>query len=186
MKKTAGISLMLLIFLSLCLITFSLLSLSGATADAKLAQNSAERTTEYYAAVTEANEILNEIDTQLAAAWREVQTGSDNEDADRNAAAAIGAYADACSKIAASDEALTWTAKSKEELSSEGADSTVIGTLQYEVSVKEEQLLFVELSVLWPESGSDTFYQIISWQIVSTADWSADTSQNLYRTGTAG
>ncbi|MCD7765459.1 MAG: hypothetical protein LUH53_02945, partial [Lachnospiraceae bacterium] len=173
MKKTAGISLMLLIFLSLCLITFSLLSLSGATADAKLAQNSAERTTEYYAAVSEANEILNEIDTQLAAAWREAlqeaQAGPDSEDADGaddSTAAAMTAYADACGTLSIADTPLAWTANVSGSnanadtsesiaINDAGAESqtvSIIGTFQYDVSVTEDQLLHVELSVLWPES----------------------------------
>lgn len=61
MRKTTGISLILLIFLSLCLLTFSLLSLSGALADERLSQKAADRTTEYYAAVSAANEKLAEI-----------------------------------------------------------------------------------------------------------------------------
>ncbi len=177
MKKTAGISLMLLIFLSLCLITFSLLSLSGATADAKLSQNSAERTTEYYAAVTAASEVLDEIDVQLAAALREAESSADSsvaDAADRNTRTA--AYADACSAIAVAGTALTWEAADTDS-------SAVIGTFQYDVDVKEEQQLHVELSIAWPESDDDTLYRITCWQIVSTADWSADTSQNLYRTG---
>lgn len=61
MRKTTGISLILLIFLSLCLLTFSLLSLSGALADERLSQKAADRTKEYYAAVSAANEKLAEI-----------------------------------------------------------------------------------------------------------------------------
>ncbi|MCD8011916.1 MAG: hypothetical protein LUG99_01825 [Lachnospiraceae bacterium] len=107
MKKTAGISLMLLIFLSLCLITFSLLSLSGATADSKLSQNSAERTTEYYAAVTAANGILAEIDTQLAACLREAEASENPEET----------YLDACAQITVDGVELTWT------IYAEGTDS---------------------------------------------------------------
>lgn len=71
MRKTSGISLLLLIFLSLCLIIFSLLSLSESTADLNLNRKSADRTTEYYAAVTRANEILAQIDEQLLTFLRE-------------------------------------------------------------------------------------------------------------------
>ncbi|MCC8137252.1 MAG: hypothetical protein LIO76_04175 [Clostridiales bacterium] len=190
MKKTAGISLMLLIFLSLCLITFSLLSLSGATADANLAQNSADRTTEYYAAVTTASQILSEIDSQLAAALRETLTGSTGEDRSPSSAAgtddSIAAYAEACGAISVSGASLTWEASVLNESSAAETGYTVVGTLQYDVPVKEEQLLHVELSVIWPQTGSDPLYQTASWQIVSTADWTADTSQSLYRTGQAG
>ncbi len=179
MKKTAGISLMLLIFLSLCLITFSLLSLSGATADAKLAQNSADRTTEYYAAVSMANEILGQIDAQLADALQNVQTENGADDNAASEDSSLTAYADACSTISVSGAALTWEAGSSED-----HDSAIVGTLQYDIAVTDDQLLHVALSVVWPKSDSDTLYQITSWQILSTSDWSADTSQNLYRTDT--
>ena len=66
MRKTSGVSLILLIFLSLCLIVFSLLSLSGAVADETLSSQAADRTTEYYAAVSSSNALLAQIDEQLA------------------------------------------------------------------------------------------------------------------------
>ncbi|MCC8065672.1 MAG: hypothetical protein LIO94_01020 [Clostridiales bacterium] len=106
MKKTTGISLMLLIFLSLCLITFSLLSLSGASADQNLSQKAADRTTEYYAAVTTANEILDKIDSQLAAALKESADSKSPEQA----------YMEACEKLSVSGTELTWTENSSDTL----------------------------------------------------------------------
>lgn len=60
-----GIVSLLLIFLVLCLATFSLLSLSSASADEKLAIKVTERTSEYYNAVYKANEMLKNLDEQL-------------------------------------------------------------------------------------------------------------------------
>lgn len=60
-----GIVSLLVIFLVLCLVSFSLLSLSSAVADKKLADKMVNRTTEYYAAVSEANKILADVDEQL-------------------------------------------------------------------------------------------------------------------------
>ena len=73
MRKTTGLSLLLLIFLSLCLLIFSLLSISGATADETLSQKTADRTKEYYAAVSEANQLLAEIDALLGEELRNVE-----------------------------------------------------------------------------------------------------------------
>ncbi|MCD8395607.1 MAG: hypothetical protein LUD12_00200 [Lachnospiraceae bacterium] len=162
MKRTAGISLMLLIFLSLCLITFSLLSLSGATADENLSQKTADRTTAYYEAVTQANGILDEIDTQLAATFKET-VGDEN---------AKEAYLAACEEITVAGAELVWS------LEEENA-----GMLSYDVAMTDDQHLHVALSICWPEESTDTFYQITSWKVVSTQDWTRDTSQNLYRTG---
>ncbi|MCD7954548.1 MAG: hypothetical protein LUG93_02075 [Lachnospiraceae bacterium] len=188
MKRTAGISLMLLIFLSLCLITFSLLSLSGANADEKLSQNSADRTTEYYAAVTEANEILSEVDARLADAFLEAQGSEDPEQT----------YFEACAEITISGVDLEWTMNENsadENVIDSGSDSSdeaaenenaesieeISYTLSYNVEMSDDQHLHMELSVTWPTSGSDTLYRVISQQVVSTQDWSADTSQNLYQ-----
>ncbi|MCD7834836.1 MAG: hypothetical protein LUH00_12750 [Lachnospiraceae bacterium] len=182
MKRTAGISLMLLIFLSLCLITFSLLSLSGATADENLSQKAADRTTVYYEAVTSANEILAEIDTQLAAALKESADAANPEEV----------YLAACAEITVPGTELTWTEAESEiadtdttTASSNGsdssADSPASGLLSYDVTMTDDQHLHVTLSIRWPEEPSDTLYQITCWKVVSTQDWSRDTSQNLYR-----
>ena len=66
MRKTSGLSLLLLIFLSLCLVTFSLLSVSESSADRKLSEKAAQHTTDYYHALSEANEILAKIDDALS------------------------------------------------------------------------------------------------------------------------
>lgn len=212
MKRTAGISLMLLIFLSLCLITFSVLSLSGANADEKLSQKSADRTTEYYAAVTRANEVLSEIDARLADAFLEAQDSEEPEQA----------YFEACAEIAVSGVDLEWTvndnntddieksvenndtdssdepaendnadstndsaedSNTEETIDNEDAESTAEAAyiLSYDIEMSDDQHLHVELSITWPSSDSDTLYRMVSQQVVSTQDWSADTSQNLYQ-----
>ena len=48
MRRTSGLPLLILIFVSLCLITFSLLSVSESRADQTLVEKMAERTTTYY------------------------------------------------------------------------------------------------------------------------------------------
>lgn len=62
---TAGISSLLLIFVSLCLLTFAVLSLVSARADYRLSAKIADRTTAYYGASNQAHELLREIDTAL-------------------------------------------------------------------------------------------------------------------------
>ena len=48
MRRTSGLPLLILIFVSLCLITFSLLSVSESRADQTLGEKMAARTTTYY------------------------------------------------------------------------------------------------------------------------------------------
>ena len=74
-----GISLLLLIFLTLCLITFSLLSLSGASADENLSRRAADRTLSYYEADSSANDILARTNEYLAKYLKEAEEDSDPE-----------------------------------------------------------------------------------------------------------
>lgn len=60
-----GSSLLLVIFLVLCLVTFATLSLSSARSDKSFSQRLADRKTEYYQASNRAEELLARIDSLL-------------------------------------------------------------------------------------------------------------------------
>lgn len=159
MRKTSGISLMLLIFLSLCLMIFSLLSLSGATADERLSRKSADRTTEYYAAETAANELVAKIDAQLAGCLKEAAAAETPADA----------WAGLCAGLPELMPELTWTEAPEPALS-------------FSVPVSDGQLLAVTLAVPYPDAADDTLYDVVTWQIVNTQEWTPGSLQNLYRT----
>lgn len=165
MRRTSGISLLLLIFLSLCLMTFSLLSISESAADRNLSQKSAERTLNYYEAVTEANQVLHEVDEILGTYLREACT----EESAADAQAALR-YLALCSNISDALPEVTW---------SQSDDTT--GTISFSVPVTDTQRLSVALRVCFPEHADDTLWQISAWQIVNTKEWKPDTSQHLYR-----
>ena len=164
MRKTTGLSLLLLIFLSLCLIIFSLLSLSGAAADKSLSQKNADRTTEYYAAVSEANHILAEIDSLLAEELQNTEranNGSLSSVSDR--------YLSACHEV----------------LQTRFPDYSVLmneNTLQltFSAAVTDSQILQVSLSIDYPVFAEDPLYQIVEWTVKNTDTWTPDLSQNLY------
>lgn len=166
MRKTSGVSLMLLIFLSLCLIIFSLLSLSGAVADETLSSQAADRTEEYYAAVTSANELLSQIDAQLAVYLQEAENSESTEKS---------AYLQLCSRINEDVSGVTW-----DESEESNADR---GTISFSVDVDDEQILQVQLDISYPASDDDTLYHIQTWKIVNTGDWNADNSMHLFRSG---
>lgn len=71
---TAGTSSLLLIFVSLCLLTFSVLSLSSSRADYQLSKKIADRTELYYQAANCANRKLSEIEKTLVSLLKENQT----------------------------------------------------------------------------------------------------------------
>ena len=168
MRKTAGLSLLLLIFLSLCLIIFSLLSLSGAAADETLSQKTADRTTAYYAAVSEANKLLAEVDTLLA---EELRTILYTENSGPNTASALTAavsYINNCITVLQSHfpDCLTFT------------ENMIY--LTFSVPVTVNQILQISLSVSYPVSPEDTLYQITGWQILNTDTWTPDLSQKVF------
>ena len=185
MRKTSGVSLMLLIFLSLCLIIFSLLSLSGAVADETLSSQAAERTTEYYAAVTAANNVLAQIDSQLAAYLREAETADSSQTAGEKTGSAVSKeqtdeqrenkYSQLCSRIGEDVPGVSW--EDNEENSEKG------GVISFSVDVDDEQILQIRLDISYPASDDDSLYRVHTWKVVNTGDWNADHSMHLFRSG---
>ncbi len=149
-----GVSLLLLIFLTLCLITFSLLSLSGASADENLSRKAADRTLSYYKADSSANDILAQTNEYLAGYLREAEESSDPK----------ARYQELCADLPSADSVYTLE------------DST----LSFSVSVNDDQILQVQLELTYPEEPDDTLYRITSWKIVNTREWTPDTHLNLY------
>lgn len=182
MRRTSGISLMLLIFLSLCMIIFSLLSLSGAVADETLSSQAADRTTEYYAAVSGANDLIAKIDAQLAAYLWEANAENaylletdaedtdlrktDIEDVDPRATNAEDAYLQQCSRISEDIPEVSWT------------DDEMI---EFSIDVTDKQILQAALEVNWPASDEDTLYHIRTWKIVNTGEWNPNNNMNVFR-----
>ncbi len=251
MRRTSGISLMLLIFLSLCLIIFSLLSVSGAVADQTLSRQAADRTTEYYAAVTSANELLSRIDGCLAAYLREAADGAaadagdaptTQENADTADAGATSTTQENADAAGAGDAPATQenadtadagatsttqenadaagagdapTTQENADAAGAGAESTTQknantadagaesaylrlcsrisgdipeaswedGRITFSVDISEDQILLAELEVSWPVTDETALYQIRTWKVVNTAEWTADNSMNLFRLG---
>lgn len=68
---TTGTSTLLLIFVSLCLLTFAVLSFLSARADQNLSRKTAERTSAYYEACNQAEDRLGETDQMLEKIWQE-------------------------------------------------------------------------------------------------------------------
>ena len=64
-----GMSSILLIFVVLCLISFSILSIASANADKKLSQKILNRSIAYYNACNQAEETLKNIDAELTKAF---------------------------------------------------------------------------------------------------------------------
>ena len=147
---STGTTSIVLIFVMLCLLTFSVLSLTSAEANLRLIQLSADRTTDYYDAENAANDILIRIDEILNAAYQSSITADDF-------------YVQA--REALKDE--------PDVFLNEG------GVLSYQVPLGENQMLAVELSVSYDTLSNGHHYAIESWQAVSGYDWNPDDTLNL-------
>ena len=150
-----GLSLLLLIFLTLCLLTFSLLSLSGASADENLSRKMADRTVTYYNASNQANDILARIDEHLAEYLKEAKESWNPK----------SRYLELCEEI----------------IKTEDANCSLDGSvLSFSVPVTDGQFLQVSLELTYPKKAEDTLYTITSWKIVNTREWTPDRHMNLY------
>ena len=175
MRKTTGISLLLLIFLSLCLITFSLLSLSGAAADENLSQKAADHTAEYYDAVSQANRILSFMDNHFyQTAKKSVSSGkSDKTDS------LSGFYPDIHMDSAFSEMLSTEFTGTDFFFEETGESSSLSFSVPF--SDASDLLLHVSLELTVPQTDQDTFYEITCWKVISSETWNPDRSMNLMR-----
>lgn len=145
-----GSSSLLMIFIVLCLVVFAVLSLVSASADNRLSQKLAERTAAYYDACNTAEDILMEIDEQLAACAAEAGDEASYLALCRDTLANMG----------------TWT------------DGTP-PVLNYLVAVSEVHNLSVSLEILYPTAEHAERYRITGWVSEFSDQWEAERSMNL-------
>ena len=133
-----GFSTILLAFVMICIVTISAISLLTANSDYKLSKKVAEKSTAYYKAEEKAYAKLEEIDTLLALAYQDStdETG----------------YYEACAVRLSCLDYGTY----------EVIDMT--HTYSYAIPIADGQDLLVILTLQYPNSANDTFYQIYSWQ----------------------
>ena len=144
-----GSSLLLVIFLVLCLVTFATLSLSSARSDYSFSSRAAQRRTDYYQACNVAEDVLAQVDAILV------------KSADRPAGG--------------SDESRDWM-KNLDFAQINGAEFDAVrlkimydpeaAALSYQIPVNENQALEVRL-VLTPDRD-EGYYEIKKWQLVNT------------------
>ena len=74
-----GISLIILIFMNVCLAAFAVLSLQNALSDYALTKKTAAHTTQYYKAVNKVQEQLAQKNTELEKQWTQKKTAKQKE-----------------------------------------------------------------------------------------------------------
>ncbi len=138
-----GTSFLLVIFVIICLVLLGVLSLSGALRDKSYSDKVAEKTGRYYAAVSEAQHKLGEIDKALS----EMDKAGD-----------YGIYLEDVGMIVSGLDGFVYRRDEEQAV------------LSYKVPVTESQSLFVEVEVLDPEKGEGN-YKIVKWQEDSELVW---------------
>lgn len=142
--SSIGITSLVLIFVMLCLLTFSVLSLVTARADLRLSQKNAERTSAYYDAENRANDILLSVISCI-------EEYKDSPDA--------SVFYQKLRERLDGQNGILFT----------GADS-----LEYEVLLDKEQLLSVSLEISYETYDDGSHYRILAWNTVSTHEWESD------------
>lgn len=165
-----GSSSLLIIFLILCLAVFAVLSLSSAKSDYSLSERLAEHKTQYYEAASQAEIILDQIDSVLEEA---AQTSS-LSDLSSSAVFTSSSYVEDVTEVL--DGALI----NGISISCALQDEELV--ISYHVPAGEKQSLDVALLVT-DYFTSESYYKIQQWQINAAGTWEGDNTLNLMPIG---
>ena len=158
MTNIGSVSL-LMIFIVLCMVTLSALSLSSAAADQNSAKRLAAHNTAYYEASAQAEAKLAELQSVLSGIREQSADDAEYEEQVRSA----------CENGILSDG-----------VSLTESDGRLV--LQFEEPMNEQQSLSVKLELMDPSADSEAdpcFWKVLAWQEISTTDWNADNSLTL-------
>lgn len=173
-----GVSLILLIFVTLCLVALCVLSFITARADSRLSSEIEERTSAYWTASNLATEKLAKIDAVLADAFASsaseeayrsavlLRFNSSGEDSGKSADADSGGNPGADIDTAEDGVTAVQNADGSLQLSFK---ETMTDTSELEISVK----------VLTPDTVNPWYYEISGWRTVNTSQWNPDTEMPL-------
>ena len=150
-----GISLIILIFMNVCLAAFAVLSLQNALSDYALTKKTAAHTTQYYKAVNKVQEQLAQKNTELEKQWTQKKTAKQNE---------IG------QKEIGKNRTAQKTVKQK---------LVILPEINIIESVSKRQQLVVTLHL--DKTGIVPQYYIKKWQLCSPEDWQADESLDVMK-----
>ncbi len=149
-----GISLVLLLFIILSLVTFAVLSIVSAKADARLSEKYMAQADQYYGACNQAQQYLAKLDGELQGLYRrlaaERSTGGD--------ALRAAYFAEAKSFLPELDEESRATAC---------------------FAVGETMELKLQLEILFPETAAGPFYRILENQTETTVEYDYDSTPLL-------
>ena len=148
---SVGMVSIVLIFVLLSMLTFSVLSLVSAEADLRLSRKSVDRTSAFYAAENSANDVLLEAENAADASSGGAFLS------DEMFAEDVGGRLDPAYGVRVAGD-----------------------TLCYEVPLDEEQVLEVTLKLSETATEAGRHCRVEVWRVVSKHDWEAESAGELF------
>lgn len=172
-----GISLIILIFMNICLAAFAVLSLENAVSDYSLSKKTATHTTQYYEAV-------NKVQEQLAKKNQELREKAETEkkaESKTTEAKSSQKKAETKTTEAKGTEKKIKAETVKNMQSQKDIKKVAKSQIKLTESVSKSQQLVVTLQL--DQTGGYPQYYIQKWKLCSSDDWQADDSLDVYQSG---
>ena len=168
-----GISLIILIFMNICLAAFAVLSLENAVSDYSLSKKTAKHTTQYYEAVNNVQELLAKENQELQ---EKAETKTTEAKSSQKKAEIKTAETKSTEK-----KIKVKTVKNMQKQSQKDIKKVAKSQIKLTESVSKSQQLVVTLQL--DETGGYPQYYIQKWKLCSSDDWQADDSLDVYHSG---
>ncbi len=188
-----GISLIVLIFMNICLAAFAVLSLENAVSDYSLSKKTATHTTQYYEAVNKVQEQLakknqelrEKVEAEKKAEVKTTETKNSQKKAEAKTTETKSSQKKAETKTAETKSTekkiKTKTIKNTQKQSQKAIEKIAKSQIKLTESVSKSQQLVVTLKL--DEAGDCPQYYIQKWKLCSSDDWQADDSLDVYKSG---
>ncbi len=182
-----GISLIILIFMNICLAAFAVLSLENAVSDYSLSKKTAKHTTQYYEAVNNVQEQLAKKNQELRekAEIKTTEAKSSPKKAETKTTEAKNSQKKAEIKTvetkSTEKKIKVKTVKNMQKQSQKDIKKVAKSQIKLTESVSKSQQLVVTLQL--DETGGYPQYYIQKWKLCSSDDWQADDSLDVYQSG---
>ena len=192
-----GISLIILIFMNICLAAFAVLSLENAISDYSLSKKTATHTTQYYNAVNKVQEQLAEKNQELRekaiAAEKAESKKTKAENRQKKIKTQTAGTQNTQKKVGTKTTGIQNTQKKidtktietqnaqKKTETKAAENQNIQSQIKLTETVSKSQQLVVTLQL--KETQKYPQYYIAKWQLCSSEDWQADDSLDVYQSG---
>lgn len=179
-----GISLIILIFMNICLAAFAVLSLENAVSDYSLSKKTATHTMQYYEAANKVQEQLAKKNQELREKV-EAEKKAEKKNTQKKSVETKNSQKKIETKTAKTKSTekkiKTKTIKNTQKQSQKAIEKIAKSQIKLTESVSKSQQLVVTLQL--DETGDCPQYYIQKWQLCSSDDWQADDSLDVYKSG---